>query len=100
MSRGLGKSQRLIIDTLEKFGSFHLNVLADGDTMQYKSLNRAAHRLADANVIDLATNMFGKHLTVCHALQPCPDHDVIRRNTDMIKQYRHRKNVGNSLIAN
>lgn len=87
MSRGLGKSQRLIIDTLEQRGPFYLAALADGDMgSRYKSLHRAAIRLEDTSRISIVAYRFGQpKLVVCAV--GCTADQLIR---DQVRQTSER----------
>ena len=65
MSRGPGKAQRLILDTLKTRGQFYLAALSDGDMgSRYKSLHRAAVRLQEEGKIETIHFMAGRHKVV------------------------------------
>lgn len=87
MSRGPGKVQKLILDTLGAKGPFYLSALADGDMgSRYKSLHRAATRLWEENKIDMINYKAGRHKVVIAPL----DSDVATLNRDQVRDTSQR----------
>jgi hypothetical protein len=60
MGKGMGTTQRLILDTLQKHGPYYLAALAGGNLARYKSLHRAAMKLYDAGQVGIITFKFGQ----------------------------------------
>lgn len=85
MSRGPGKSQRLILETLEKFGPYYLAELA-GDThgAVYKSLHRAAVKLHEQGKIELLTFTYGNRKLAIAAPGVTFSPRRVPRTTEMI----------------
>ena len=87
MSRGPGKAQRLILDTLRTRGQFYLAALSDGDMgSRYKSLNRAATRLWEENKIGWIRYTYGQPKVVIAPL----DTNVATLNRDQVRDTSQR----------
>jgi len=61
MSRGHGSKQRLILQALELYGPFYLEVLAEGDfKTSYKAFHRAALRLEADGLLEIGSYTYGQ----------------------------------------
>lgn len=107
MSRGIGKVQREIIDTLNQHGPYYLAAIADGDMgARYKALHRAALGLENTGKIGVVRYITGqqKFAIVPHGVErteasslgghECIQVDIdrkdIERNSESIAKQRGR----------
>jgi len=66
MSRGPGTAQRKILDAVAEHGVVYLASLTSDMQTEYKSLYRAACRLAEAGKIGIVNYRFGAQKVVIH----------------------------------
>jgi hypothetical protein len=85
MSRGIGKTQQLILDALAEHGPYYLAALAPGDMTRYKSLNRAAVRLFEDGHISIINYRNGNpKFVVAHP--ECKAGDLDRKQVEEVSR--------------